>query len=80
MADEPLGMRPGEDDGMHVGVAVDPVHQLLQLVGDFEAEHAVRAAVDPDDQDGSAVLHLEVALVFVCHGFSFRVRHYYNEG
>jgi hypothetical protein len=72
MADEPLGMRPREDDGMDAWVAVEPVHQCLQLVGDVEAEHAVRAAVDPDDQDGSAVLDLEVALVFVCHGSSFR--------
>jgi hypothetical protein len=39
----------------------------------------VRAAVDPDDQDGSAVLDLEVALVFVCHEFSFRGSRYYNE-
>src|SRR3989440_3431688 len=70
MADEPPGMRPCEDDGMDAWVAVDPVHQLLQLVGDVEAEQAVRAAVDPDDQDGSAVLDLEMALVFVCHGFS----------
>ena len=38
MADEPLGMRPGEDDGMDVRVAVGPVHQLVQLVGDVEAE------------------------------------------
>jgi hypothetical protein len=30
----------------------------------------VRAAVDPDDQDGSAVLDLEVAHVLVCHGLS----------
>jgi hypothetical protein len=29
MADEPLRMRPGEDDGMDAWVAVDPVHQLL---------------------------------------------------
>src|SRR5215213_2414626 len=29
MADEPLGMRPGEDDGMDAWVALDPVHQLL---------------------------------------------------
>jgi hypothetical protein len=36
MADEPLGMRPGEDDGMDAWVAVDAVHQLLQLVGDLE--------------------------------------------
>jgi hypothetical protein len=39
----------------------------------------VRPAGDPDDQDGSAVLDLEVALVFVCHEFSFRARRYYNE-
>jgi hypothetical protein len=70
MADEPFGMRPCEDDGMDAWVAVDPVHQRLELVGDVEAEHAVRAAVDPDDQDGSAVLDLEVALVLVCHGSS----------
>jgi hypothetical protein len=70
MTDEPLGMRPCEDDGMDAWVAVGPVHQLLQLVGDVEAEQAVRAAVDPDDQDGSAVLDLEVALVFACHRFS----------
>jgi hypothetical protein len=38
MADEPLGMRPGEDDGMDAWVAVDPVHQFLELVGDVEAE------------------------------------------
>lgn len=29
MADKPLGMRPCEDDGMDVWVAVDLVHQLL---------------------------------------------------
>ena len=67
MADEPLGMGPGEHDGMDVGVAVGAVHQLLELVGDVEAEQAVRAAVDPGDQDGSAVLDLEVAFVLVCH-------------
>jgi hypothetical protein len=39
----------------------------------------VRAAVDPDDQDGSALLDLEVALVFVCDEFSFRGSRYYNE-
>ena len=43
------------------------------------AEQGVRAAVDPDDQDGSAVLDLEVAPVIVCHEFSFRGRRYYNE-
>jgi hypothetical protein len=37
-------------------------------------EQGVRAAVDPDDQDGSAVLDLEMALIFVCHGSSFRGR------
>jgi hypothetical protein len=68
MADEPLGMRPRDDDGMDTWVAVDPAHQRLQLVGDVEAEQAVRAAVDPDDQHGSAVLDLEPALVFLCHG------------
>src|SRR6266542_505439 len=71
MADEPPGMGPREDDGMDAWVAIDPVHQLLQPVGDVEAEQAVRATVDPDDQDGPAVLDLEVALVFVCHGSSF---------
>ena len=63
MADEPLGMRPGEDDGMDVGVGVDPVHQLLEPGGHFGAEHAERAAVDPDDQDGAAVLDFEMGLV-----------------
>jgi hypothetical protein len=29
MADEPLRMRPGEDDGTDAWFAVDPVHQLL---------------------------------------------------
>ena len=29
MADEPLGMRPREDDGMDAWVAVDPGHQRL---------------------------------------------------
>ena len=58
MADEPLGMRPCEHDGMDAWVAVGPVHQLLQPVGDVEAVQAVRAAVDPNDQDGSAVLDL----------------------
>jgi hypothetical protein len=79
MTDEPLGMRPCEDDGMDARVAIHPVDQLLELVGDLEAEQAVRAAVDPDDQHGSAVLDLEVALVFVCHGSSSRDPCYYND-
>ena len=56
---------------MDVWVVVDPVHELLELVGDFETEQGVRAAVDPDDQDGSAVLDLKMSRVLVCHGFSF---------
>ena len=77
MADEPLGMRPGEDDGMDAWVAVDPVHLLAgwRCRGRTSREGRRR----PDDQDGSAVLDLEVALVFVCHEFSFRARRYYNE-
>jgi len=39
----------------------------------------MRAAVDPSDQDGSAVLDLEPALVFVCYEFYFCGRRYYNE-
>ncbi|BBC29723.1 hypothetical protein SGFS_010170 [Streptomyces graminofaciens] len=72
MADEPLGMCPGEDDGTDARIAVDPVHQLVQLLGDIEAEQLVRAAVDPDDKDGSAVLDLQMTLVFVWHGFCSR--------
>jgi hypothetical protein len=68
VADEPAGTRPGEHDGMHAWIAVDAVHQLVELVGDVEAEQAVRAAVDPHDQDGSAVLDLESALVLLGHG------------
>ena len=49
MADEPLRMRSCDDDGMDAWVAVDPVHQLLQLVGDFGAEQVMRAAVEPGD-------------------------------
>ena len=30
--------------------------QLLELVGELQAEQSVRAAVDPDDLNGSAVL------------------------
>lgn len=68
-ADEPIGMRPCEDDSTDVGVAIDPVHQLVQPLGDFAAEQLVRPAVDPDDQDGSASLDLKVALRLPCHGF-----------
>src|SRR5437879_9616250 len=32
------------------GVELGLVHERLQLIGDVEAEQAVRAAVDPDDQ------------------------------
>ncbi len=71
MADEPAGARAGEHDGMDAGVAVDAVHQLVEFVGGVEAEQAVRAAVDPHDQDGAAVLDLEVAVVLVCHGCCF---------
>ena len=71
VADGPAGTRPGEHHGMDAWIAVDAVHQLVELVGDVEAEQAVRAAVYPHDQDRSAVLDLEVALVLVCHGFAF---------
>jgi hypothetical protein len=67
MADEPARARPGEHDGANVWVAVDAVHQRLQLVGDVEAEQAVLSAVNPNDQDGSAILDLKVA----AHGVSF---------
>ena len=67
MADEPARTRPGKHDGMHAWIAVDAVHQLLELVGDVEAEQAVLSAVDPNDQDGSAILDLKVA----AHGVSF---------
>src|ERR1043165_7926593 len=46
MADEPLGMPPRENDCMDAWVAVDSVHERLQLIGDVEAEQAVRVAVD----------------------------------
>ena len=67
MADEPAGTRAGEHDGMDAWITVDAVHQLIELVGDVDAEQAVRAAVDPHDQGGAAVLDLEVAVVLVCH-------------
>ena len=71
MADEPAGTRAGEHDGVDAWITVDAVHQLIELVGDVDAEQAVRAAVDPHDQGGAAVLDLEVAVVLVCHGFCF---------
>jgi hypothetical protein len=72
VADEPAGTRPGEHDGMDTGIAVDTVHEIVELIGDIDAEQAVRAAVDPHDQDRSAVLDLKVAGALVCHGFCFR--------
>ena len=75
MADEPAGTRAGEHDGMDVWIAVDAVHQLVELVGDVEAEQAVWAAVDPHDQDGSAVLDLEVA----SHRCVLSSERFYNE-
>jgi hypothetical protein len=53
---------------VHAWITVDAVHQLVDLVGDVEAEQAVRAAVDTHDQDGSAVLDLESSLVLLRHG------------
>jgi hypothetical protein len=67
MADEPLGMCPGEDDGTDVRITVGSGHQLLQLLGDVEAELLERAAVDPRDQNGPAIFDRETALVFVWH-------------
>jgi hypothetical protein len=72
MTDEPLGMRPGEDDGTDVRIAVGSGHQPVQLLGDVEAELLVRAAVDPDDQDGPAIFDRQTALVFVWHEFCSR--------
>ena len=66
MADEPAGARAGEHDGMDAWVAVDAIHQLVELVGDVDAEQAVRAAVDPHDQDRAAVLDLEVTGLSWC--------------
>ena len=62
MADEPARARPGEHDGMDAWITVDAVHQRVEFVGDVDAEQAVRAAVDSHDQDGPAVLDLEVAV------------------
>jgi hypothetical protein len=58
MADEAPGARAGEYDGMDARIAVDAVYQLIKLVRDVDPEQAVRPAVDPHDQDGSAVLDL----------------------
>ena len=72
MADEAAGTRAGEHDGMDAWIAVDAVHQLVEFVGDVEAEQAVRPAVDPHDQNRAAVLDVEVVVVLVCHGCCFR--------
>ena len=69
VADEPAGARAGEYDCMDAWITVDAVHQRIELVGDVKAEQTVRAAVDPHDQDRSAVFDLEVAVVSVCHGY-----------
>jgi hypothetical protein len=84
MADEAAGACAGENDGVDAWITVDAIHQLIELVGDVEAEQAVRAAVDPHDQGGSAVLDLEVAVVSLCHECCFpcgfvRVWMCYNE-
>ena len=71
MADEPAGPRAGEHDGMDAGVAVDAVDQVVEFVSRLEAEQAVWSTVDARDQGGSAVLDLEVAVVWKCHGFRF---------
>ena len=74
MADEPVRARPGEHDGVNVWIAVGAVHQIVELVGDLDAEQAVRPAVDPDDQDGPAVLDLKVAVVVMRHQGCFPLR------
>jgi predicted RNase H-like nuclease (RuvC/YqgF family) len=68
MAHEPVRVGAGQDDGADVRVAVGPVHQRVELVGDVAAEQLVRATVDPDDQHGAAVLDLKVALQVLAHG------------
>ena len=72
MADEPLGMRPGEDDGTDVRITVGSCHQPVQLLGDVEAELLERAAVHPDDQHGPSIFDRQTALVFVWHEFCSR--------
>src|SRR4051794_34449946 len=67
MADEPTRTRTGEHDGVDAWITADAVDQLVELIGDFDAEQAVGAAVDSHDQGGAAVLDLEVAVVLVCH-------------
>jgi len=68
VADEPALAGAGEHHRVNVRVAVDAAHQRVELVGDVQAEHAVGAAIHSHDQNGSAVLDLEVALVLVGHG------------
>ncbi len=68
MAHEALGVGAGEDDGMDVWVGIGPIHERVQLLGDVVAEQPERAAIDPGDQHGSAVLDLEVSSDFFCHG------------
>lgn len=70
MADESARACAGKHHGADARIPVDPVYQLLELVGDIEAEQAVRAAVDPHDQHLSAVLDLEMSLGFVSHEIS----------
>ena len=65
MADETAGTRAGEHDGMDAWITVDAVHQLVELVGDVDAEQAVRTTVDSHDQGGAAVLDLEVTVSLV---------------
>ena len=72
MTDEPAGTRAGEHDGVDVWITVDAAHQLVELVGGVHAEQAVRAAVDPHDQGGSAVLDLEVGLSLCVMAAHFR--------
>ena len=67
VADEALRMGAGEDDRVDVRVAVGPVDERVELLGDVVAEQPERAAVDPGDQHGSAVLDLEVSSDFFCH-------------
>jgi hypothetical protein len=50
-----------------VRVAVGPVDECVELLGDVVAEQAQRTAVDARDKHRSAVLDLEVASYFFCH-------------
>jgi hypothetical protein len=71
MADEPLGARAGEYNGMDAGISVDAVDQAIELVGDVDAEQAVRPSIDSHDQNRSAVLEHESALLGMGHGRPF---------